>query len=79
MDWTLSFVLGQIEDALETYQVISLLLLGVVEEELREVGLWVVGLDAESLRQALRKDLSDIGLLKVGDLRHVAAEKFVQS
>ena len=77
MDWTLSFVLSQFEDALETYQVIGLLLLGVVEEELREVGLRVVGLDTEGLCQALGEDLGDIGLLKVGNLRHVTAEKFV--
>lgn len=56
-----------------TYQGLNFLLVGVVKEEFGEVGLRVVGLGPVRLGQSLAQHLSNVGLLEVSDLGHVAS------
>jgi len=54
-------------------QGLNFLLVGVVKEEFGEVGLRVVGLGPVRLGQSLAQHLSNVGLLEVSDLGHVAS------
>ena len=62
-----------------TYQGFNFLFVSVVEQELCEVGLRVGRLHSESLCKTLGENLGNVGLLKVGDLGHVAPKQLIKS